>query len=517
MLNFFQSSHLDTPPVVIAAAHAACAGFYLEKSEYAGMSTALIIDPNPERGENLRRILDFLEYDATLVVDPGDWRSAMPQGHRIEVVLLAPCSGEDGLLEAYRAIKEHDPRLPIIYLRDPHADSSAGREIDADTIATIALPVRHPDLQFALQQALIHGDDQGDPGGPRSPELFRNLVGSSAGVRKVRRLIEQVGKTDATALLLGESGTGKEVVARNIHYHSQRRYKPFVPVNCGAIPPDLLESELFGHEKGAFTGAVSARRGRFEMAAGGTLFLDEIGDMPLSMQVKLLRVLQERTFERVGSNKSIAADARIVAATHSDLEAAISEGRFREDLYYRLNVFPMEMPTLRSRVEDLPLLVNDLVNRTEHEKRGSIRLAPAAMDCLCRYSWPGNVRELANLIERLVILYPYGAVDADDLPDKYRVRSGQDATPGAQELAGASVAAQELPREGLDLKEHMNKLESMLIIQALDEAGGIVAHAARRLRMGRTTLVEKMRKLGIRRHGISRAQEQPIEVPVLKQ
>ena len=481
------------------------------------MSTALIIDPNPERGENLRRILEFLEYDAVLVVDPGDWRSAMPQGHRIEVVLLAPCSGEDGLLEAYRAIKEHDPRLPIIYLRDPHADSSAGREIDADTIATIALPVRHPDLQFALQQALIHGDDQGDPGGPRSPELFRNLVGSSAGVRKVRRLIEQVGKTDATALLLGESGTGKEVVARNIHYHSQRRYKPFVPVNCGAIPPDLLESELFGHEKGAFTGAISARRGRFEMAAGGTLFLDEIGDMPLSMQVKLLRVLQERTFERVGSNKSIAADARIVAATHSDLEAAISEGRFREDLYYRLNVFPMEMPTLRSRVEDLPLLVNDLVNRTEHEKRGSIRLTPAAMDCLCRYSWPGNVRELANLIERLVILYPYGAVDADDLPDKYRVLSGQDSVPGAQEPAGASVAAQELPSEGLDLKEHMNKLESMLIIQALDEAGGIVAHAARRLRMGRTTLVEKMRKLGIRRHDVSRAQEQPIAVTLLKQ
>ncbi len=470
------------------------------------MSTALIIDPKPERGESLRGILEFLEYEAKLVVDPGDWKSAFARGHGIEVVLLAPCTGDDGLLEAYRGIKDYAARLPIIYLRDPGADSAAGREIDADTIATISLPVRQPDLHYALHQALIHADGKGEAGGPRSLELFRNLVGSSAGVRKVRRLIEQVGKTNATVLLLGESGTGKEVVARNIHYHSQRRYKPFVPVNCGAIPSELLESELFGHEKGAFTGAISARRGRFEMAEGGTLFLDEIGDMPPSMQVKLLRVLQERTFERVGSNKSIAADARIVAATHSDLEGAIASGRFREDLYYRLNVFPMEMPTLRSRVEDLPLLVNDLVNRTEHEKRGSIRLTPAAMDCLCRYGWPGNVRELANLIERLVILFPHGVVDAGDLPDKYRVHAARDDDPGT--VAGTSMAAQQLPSEGLDLKEHMNKLESLLIVQALDEAGGIVAHAARRLRMGRTTLVEKMRKLGIRRHDASRPQEQ---------
>ena len=467
------------------------------------MSTVLIMDPDAERGDDLRRILEFLEYEVALVDDPGEWHDAFASERPVEVVLMAPCRGDDGLLEAYRAIREHDSRLPIIYLRDPGSDSAAGREIDADTIATISLPVRQSDLQYALQQALIHGDGRAHAGAPRSPELFRNLVGSSAGVRRVRRLIEQVGKTDATVLLLGESGTGKEVVARNIHYHSQRRYKPFVPVNCGAIPPDLLESELFGHEKGAFTGAISARRGRFEMANGGTLFLDEIGDMPQSMQVKLLRVLQERTFERVGSNKSIDADARIVAATHTDLEEAIAAGRFREDLYYRLNVFPIEMPTLRSRVEDLPLLVNDLVSRTEHEKRGTVRLSPAAMDCLCRYGWPGNVRELANLIERLVILYPDSVVEAEDLPERYRVhaRDAHADGDGADEGLGvAGMSAQRLPREGLDLKEHMNKLESLLIIQALDEADGVVAHAARRLRLGRTTLVEKMRKLGIRRH-----------------
>jgi len=470
------------------------------------MSTALIIDPVSERGADLRRILEFLEYEVVVVNDPGAWSTAFSTTNAIEVALMAPSRGDDGLLEAYRALREHDPHLPIIYLRDPAADSAAGRAIDADTIATISLPVRQSDLQYALQQALVHGDGRSHAGAPRSPELFRNLVGSSAGVRRVRRLIEQVGKTDATVLLLGESGTGKEVVARNIHYHSQRRYKPFVPVNCGAIPPDLLESELFGHEKGAFTGAISARRGRFEMANGGTLFLDEIGDMPLSMQVKLLRVLQERTFERVGSNKSIAADARIVAATHSDLEEAIAAGKFREDLYYRLNVFPIEMPTLRSRVEDLPLLVSDLINRTEHEKRGSVRLSPAAMDCLCRYPWPGNVRELANLIERLVILYPNGVVEAEDLPERYRIYGAEGSAPAPladEALASAGMAAQRLPIEGLDLKEHMNKLESLLITQALDEADGVVAHAARRLRLGRTTLVEKMRKLGIRRHDVT--------------
>jgi sigma-54 specific flagellar transcriptional regulator A len=320
-------------------------------------------------------------------------------------------------------------------------------------------------------------------------------------VRRVRRLIEQVADTDATVLILGESGTGKEVVARNIHYQSSRRYKPFVPLNCGAIPSELLESELFGHEKGAFTGAISARRGRFEMAEGGTLFLDEIGDMPLTMQVKILRVLQERVFERVGSNKSVAANVRIIAATHANLEEAIGAGRFREDLYYRLNVFPIEMPPLRERAEDLPLLINDLVSRLEHEKRGSIRLTPQVVKALTQYPWPGNVRELANLIERLVILYPNGVVDVQDLPDKYRTQESLQELGGEVDLDffGPVMPHQRIPREGLDLKDYLGQLEYMLIRQALDEADGIVAQAAKRLKMGRTTLVEKMRKYDIRR------------------
>jgi sigma-54 specific flagellar transcriptional regulator A len=335
-------------------------------------------------------------------------------------------------------------------------------------------------------------------------DLFRSLVGSSRSVKHVRNLIEQVADSEANVLILGESGTGKEVVARNLHYYSSRRGKPFVPVNCGAIPGDLLESELFGHEKGAFTGAISSREGRFEMAEGGTLFLDEIGDMSLSMQVKILRVLQERTFERVGSNKCLSANVRIIAATHRDLEKAIIAGEFREDLYYRLNVFPIEMPPLKERVEDIPLLVNELVRRIEHEKRGSVRLSPGAIYALCQYNWPGNVRELANLIERLAILHPYGLVEAGDLPEKFMSDEKLDPEILGDAFIGTPVTSDDLdprlPRNGLNLKQHLSNLEVNYIKQALDESGGVVAHAAKRLGMRRTTLVEKLRKYGLQKY-----------------
>ncbi|MGD8843767.1 MAG: sigma-54 dependent transcriptional regulator, partial [Gammaproteobacteria bacterium] len=274
-----------------------------------------------------------------------------------------------------------------------------------------------------------------------------------------------------------------------------------------AIPGDLLESELFGHEKGAFTGAISARQGRFELAEKGTLFLDEIGDMSLNMQVKLLRVLQERTFERVGSNKSIEADVRIIAATHRDLEEAIAENKFREDLFYRLNVFPIEMPPLRDRVEDIPLLVNELIRRIEHEKRGSVRLSQGAILALCQYNWPGNVRELANLVERLAILYPFGVVDVADLPEKFQTdtmipettRISEEVLSSVQPVQYQLEAEPRLPRDGLDLKEHLSNLEVGFIKQALDDANGVVAQAAKRLGMRRTTLVEKLRKYGLQR------------------
>jgi len=325
-------------------------------------------------------------------------------------------------------------------------------------------------------------------------------------------MIDQVAPTEATVLILGESGTGKEVVARNIHYYSNRRNKPFVPINCGAIPSELLESELFGHEKGSFTGAVGTRQGRFELAEGGTIFLDEIGDMPLNMQVKLLRVIQERSFERVGSNKSVKSDVRIVAATHRDLEKLIEDGTFREDLYYRLNVFPVEMPPLKTRAEDLPLLVNELITRLEHEKKSSVKLTPAAMMALCNYDWPGNVRELANLMERMTILHPYGVVDVSDLPSKVVPHVPRDADESDDDdlmesmptlLSGMPAKelnnTPRLPRDGINLKQHLTEIEISLIEQSLDECAGVVAHAANRLQIRRTTLVEKMRKYGIQR------------------
>jgi sigma-54 specific flagellar transcriptional regulator A len=307
-------------------------------------------------------------------------------------------------------------------------------------------------------------------------------------------------------LITGESGTGKEIVARNLHYHSSRRERPFVPVNCGAIPAELLESELFGHEKGAFTGAITARVGRFELAEGGTLFLDEIGDMPLNMQVKILRVLQERTFEKVGSNRTQTADVRVIAATHKHLEDMIVSGDFREDLYYRLNVFPIEMPALRERVEDIPLLINELISRMEKEKRGSLRMNSAAIMSLCRHEWPGNVRELANLVERLAIMHPYGVIGVQELPKKFRYVDDFDENrpledsgmpSGIPRLVGLDAPAL-LPVNGIDLKEYLSNLEKQLIQQALDESGGVVARAAEKLRIRRTTLVEKVRKYGLR-------------------
>jgi sigma-54 dependent transcriptional regulator, flagellar regulatory protein len=337
--------------------------------------------------------------------------------------------------------------------------------------------------------------------------------GQSASMREIQHLIGRVAPTHSTVLILGESGTGKELVARHLHEISKRSRGPFVPINCGAIPAELMESELFGHEKGAFTGALSARMGRFEFAEGGTLFLDEIGDMSLHMQVKLLRVLQERSFERVGSNRSIACDVRIIAATHRDLEAAITAGTFREDLYYRLNVFPIQIAPLRDRLDDIPMLIEDLLARQQRTGAAPVAISAEAVACLKRCPWRGNVRELANLLERLSILFPNQTVTAGDLPTRYRgdgcvpmaqpesrsVTASNTAAvtlPAATDLrAGcAQEAGDHFPRGGLDLNDHMSSIERQLIGKALAEADGTVAEAARMLGLRRTTLVERLRK-----------------------
>jgi sigma-54 specific flagellar transcriptional regulator A len=340
-------------------------------------------------------------------------------------------------------------------------------------------------------------------------------TGQSAAISRVNRLIQQVAAYDSNVLILGESGTGKEVVARAIHDSSARRMRPFVPINCGAIPSELLESELFGHEKGAFTGALNARKGRFELAEGGTIFLDEIGDMNPLMQVKLLRVLQERVYERVGSCSSQSCNVRIIAATHRNLEERIAQGSFREDLYYRLNVVPVDVPPLRDRLADLPLLVTTLATRIEAAGGAPVRLLPETLEALRQYRWPGNVRELANLLERIAIQCAGQPARVADLPARYQPAGWAPASvpepvdPLAELKLLESVAAPadapvavplaldadpELPAGGIDLRAYLENLERRLITQALTSAGGTVAHAARLLGLRRTTLVEKLRK-----------------------
>ncbi|MBU5692276.1 sigma-54 dependent transcriptional regulator, partial [Vibrio cholerae] len=395
-------------------------------------------------------------------------------------------------------------------------------------VGELDFPLNYPQLSDALRHCKEFLGRKGFQvlATARKNTLFRSLVGQSMGIQEVRHLIEQVSTTEANVLILGESGTGKEVVARNIHYHSGRRNGPFVPINCGAIPAELLESELFGHEKGAFTGAITARKGRFELAEGGTLFLDEIGDMPMSMQVKLLRVLQERCFERVGGNSTIKVNVRVIAATHRNLEEMIDGQKFREDLYYRLNVFPIEMPALRDRIDDIPLLLQELMTRMEAEGAQPICFTPRAINSMMEHDWPGNVRELANLVERMVILYPNSLVDVNHLPTKYRYsdipefqpepsrfssveEQERDVLEGIfaedfnfeepQEFVPDIDAPQALPPEGVNLKELLADLEVNLINQALEAQGGVVARAADMLGMRRTTLVEKMRKYNMQR------------------
>lgn len=456
----------------------------------------LVVDTDENRQQYLKDLLETMGHGSVQFVAPGEWRDRLETDEAGSVVLIGPCPGAAEQIRLYEALRGQRPRLPVILYSsaaDPVRLDPA--RTDGSFVRTLDFPMQSAALSDALQQALHYAENGG---ARRDPELFRSLVGKSEGIRHVRHLIGRVSNTDATVLILGESGTGKEVVARNLHYHSPRRGKPFVAVSCGAIPGELLESELFGHEKGAFTGAVAARQGRFELAAGGTLFLDEIGEMSLGMQVKLLRVIQERVFERVGGSRSQRADVRVIAATHRHLEREVQEKRFREDLYYRLNVFPIHMPPLRDRTEDIPLLVAELNARLRHDRGAAVRLSSAAMHMLQRYPWPGNVRELANVVERLTILHADKVVDVQDLPEQYQATK-PGAAPPMETTEGVVMLVPELPPSGLNLKEYLGSVEYGLITQALTRTGGVVAHAAQLLKLRRTTLVEKLHKYGVHR------------------
>ena len=465
----------------------------------------LIIDGNHQRRHQMETVLNFMGFR---------WSCGEEQD------CLAYMDGGDDLFCVIAGdLQEHTlPKLLADYPGLPFISFEEVDEPKPNLVGSLTEPVVYDDLTSLLHLCHTFLSLRAPKGESQDLKLLKLLVGKGMAMQEVRRLISQVADKDANVLILGESGTGKEVVARAIHELSPRVSGPFVPVNCGAIPGELLESELFGHEKGAFTGAISSRRGRFELAQGGTLFLDEIGDMPMPMQVKLLRVLQERVFERVGGGKPIVADVRIIAATHRDLEQMIQQQSFREDLYYRLNVFPIETPPLRERSDDIPLLLQELLNRHRNEHHAWIRFTQRAIESLMQHHWSGNVRELSNLVERLLILYPNRIVDIQELPAKYRygetgeslaVAVGEweerdalaqifvdEPEPVSQESVGDPFA-QVLPEDGVNLKEMLAELEMEMIRQALDAQDGVVARAADMLGMRRTTLVEKMKKYGM--------------------
>ena len=477
------------------------------------MSRILVISSQESRRINLSTVIGFLG-DTSHVVGFDKAMETLKGEVSPDAVLI-----DAETVELSTDVIEKFPAFPFIAVGNSDKLLSI-----ANVLGLLEEPITYPVLTKLLHRCQEY--TRRKPGQNKTTQktkLFRSLVGKSQEIQNVRRMIEQVAPTDANVLVLGESGTGKEVVARNVHFLSERKSGPFIPVNCGAIPGELLESELFGHEKGAFTGAVSSRKGRFELAEGGTLFLDEIGDMPLQMQVKLLRVLQERTYERVGGTKPIPCNVRIIAATHRQLEGMIEDGKFREDLYYRLNVFPIDSPALRERKEDIPLLIQELISRFENESAKSIKFTEDALASLMEHKWAGNVRELSNLVERLTILCPNQVVDVPDLPIKYQHIQVEGFTPeypeellerealnslfsddgddydddDASQADFTSQLDADLPAEGVNLKEYLSDLEVNMITQALDQHDWVVARSAEFLGMRRTTLVEKMRKYNI--------------------
>jgi sigma-54 specific flagellar transcriptional regulator A len=508
----------------------------------------LLIDDNQTRIQQVEIIFQFMGYEVK-TIGSDNYADYLHEINRVCSIFIG-----EGIRRQFMILNEivEMARIPVIFISD-NSEEIAVEKVHEKLFYVLPSPLQYAQLSpllvklpinratsqnastaFEIQKLVLNDSENANA----LSLVSSRLKGNSVAMVQIQKMIAQVAESDATVLILGESGTGKEVVANALHDASLRRDKPFVPINCGAIPAELLESELFGHEKGAFTGALNARQGRFEMAEGGTLFLDEIGDMPLSMQVKLLRVLQERNFERVGGNKTIWCDVRVIAATHRHLENEIKHNRFREDLFYRLNVFPIELPSLKERADDIPILIEELLTRMAKANRGFVKFTPNALATLMRYEWQGNVRELANLMERLAIIYPKGLVDVDDLPEKfklYRVEAPIDfmlpdmpehnqneikvrqeivenvmqmtqTTPDEMhalmsyhEYVPEISNTVQLPEEGIDLKEYLNTMESDLIRQALDECNGVVAHAAKRLNMRRTTLVEKLRKFDLAR------------------
>jgi Nif-specific regulatory protein len=452
----------------------------------------LLIDDSPDILTHLSEYLKNEGYEVESSTD-GEKAISMIERKCFDIIftdLMMP--NIDGM-EVLKYVTQHSRESICMILTGYGTIKNAVEAVKLGAFDYLTKPIKMDEILITLKRALefrdLKRENQNLKNQLKKKYKFENIIGDSEKMHQIFETIEKVADTDSTILILGESGTGKELIAKAIHYNSYRREGPFIPVNCAAIPSELLESELFGHEKGAFTNAIRTRIGRFELANGGTVFLDEIGDMSPNLQSKLLRVLQERQFERIGGVKTVKIDIRIIAATHQDLKVAVEQGKFRQDLYYRLNVIPIRVPPLRERKSDIPLLVHHFLNHFNRSKKRKIQgIHNEALNRLMEYHWPGNVRELENIIERIVILTNNDSITVQDLPEKIQNLSQDEQVP-----------LFEIPEEGISLDNALNEFEKRLILQALNKTGWIKNKAAQLLNLNRTTLIEKIKRQNLQR------------------
>ena len=449
-------------------------------------NTVLVVDDDRGHRTMLKTLLSGWNYTVS-EADDGAVAIEMARETPFDLVLMDIRMITVSGLEALSEIKAHNPAIPIIIMTAYSSVETAVEALKKGAYDYLTKPLDFDVLRLTMERAMDHTHLKEENRLLKESlgERFdrQNIIGNSPGMVRLFETIAQVAPSEATVLITGESGTGKELIAGAIHYNSERKMGPFVKVNCAALTETLLESELFGHEKGAFTGAHRRKEGQFSLADHGSLFLDEVSEMPLSMQVKLLRVIQEREFARVGGEEVIRVDVRLIAATNKDLAEEIAAGRFREDLFYRLNVVTLHMPPLRERRDDIPLLAQHFLKTFAEKNRKAIKgYTPRSMDHLLRYDWPGNVRELMNAVERMVVLSRADYVDESDLP------------PAIVEQVGA--APPQLPAQALPADLPLEEVEKASILQTLESAGGNKSEAARRLGITRRTLHKKLKKYG---------------------
>ena len=439
----------------------------------------LVVDDDRNHRETLRTLLEEWGYGTTGAGD-GESAVALCRERPFDLILMDVRMGGMSGIEATHEIRAYNPAIPILIMTAYSDVENAVEALKAGAYDYLTKPLAFDALKIALERALDHATLRDEVRVLRDSVSFAfdagNIIGRSAPMRQLLGMVSSIAASEATVLINGESGTGKEVVVRLIHANSKRRKGPYVAVNCAALSETLLESELFGHEKGAFTGAEKRRDGRFLAADKGTIFLDEIGEIPLAMQAKLLRVIQERELQRVGGDQTVKVDVRILAATNKDLKQEVEEGRFRQDLYYRLNVVALQLPPLRDRGEDIPLLAMHFLRRFAESNGKTVKgFTPAAMDKLLKYSWPGNVRELENAVERAVVLLVGEYISERELPPG--LTDGDDA-----------AATRKTDFGNMTLEE----IERMAVLDTLEQVGGNKSEAARRLGINRKTLLAKL-------------------------